>query len=127
MRAVTRSATLNFPVATTLTLTEVAERLVRTALTDHPDEAHITLLAISVSNLVDDAVLQLELPFGPPTPDDGAARPGSPVGAARWAVDRSMDDVRRRFGRDAVGYASVAVSASSSVPDAFRELAEHDD
>jgi DNA polymerase-4 len=38
-----------------------------------------------------------------------------------------MDDVRRRFGRAAVGYASAQMSEASSVPDAFRELAEHDD
>ncbi len=32
----------------------------------------------------------------------------------------------RRFGRDAVGYASVVLSDRRSVPDAFRELAEHE-
>jgi DNA polymerase IV len=122
MRSVTRSRTGADPVATTLTLTEMAERLVYAALNDHPDQRQISLLAISVSNLVDQPVLQLELPILP----DEAERPGSTVGAARWAVDHSMDAVRRRFGRSAVGYASVALSEHASVPDEFRELAERE-
>jgi DNA polymerase-4 len=109
-------------VSTTLTLIEIAEALVRIALADHPDQRQISLLAISMSNLVDQPVLQLELPVLP----DDAHRPGSNVGAARWAVDHSMDAVRRRFGRTAVGYASVALSQHASVPDEFRELAERE-
>jgi DNA polymerase-4 len=122
MRAVTRSYTGPDPVSTTLTLTEIAERLVHKALGDHPQQQQISLLAISVSNLVDQPVLQLELPLLP----DGAHRPGSAVGAARWAVDHSIDAVRVRFGRSAVGYASVVLSRYASVPDEFRELAEHE-
>jgi len=122
MKAVTRSHTSDAPVSSTLTLTETAEVLVRKALADHPAEAEVSLLAISVSNLVDQPVLQMELPVLP----DDAVRPGSPTGAARWAIDHSMDEVRRRFGRAAVGYAAVALSPHSSVPDEFRELAEHE-
>jgi len=72
MRAVTRSRTLPFALATTLTLTEVAEDLVRTALSENPGERQISLLAISVSNLVDQPVLQLELPLPPAQADDAA-------------------------------------------------------
>jgi DNA polymerase-4 len=122
MKAVTRSRTGAEPLATTLTLTEMAESLVRQALADHPSELEISLLAISVSNLVDQPVLQLELPVLP----DEAGRPGSPTGSARWAVDHSMDAVRRRFGRTAVGYAVVALSDMATVPDEFRELAERE-
>jgi len=49
--------------------------------------------------------------------------PGAP---ARGAVDRTVDALRDRFGRDAVGYARVALRADRGVPDAFRELAESD-
>ena len=122
MRAVTRSHTGSHSVSATLTLTEIAERLVYRALADHPDEYQISLLAISVSNLVDQPVLQLELPLQPDEPD----RPGSRIGAARWAVDHSIDAVRRRFGRAAVGYAGVVLSKYTSVSDEFRELAEHE-
>jgi len=122
VRAITRSHTGPYPVSTTLTLTEIAERLVYKALSDHPEQFRISLLAVSVSNLVDQPVLQLELPILP----DEATRPGSQIGAARWAVDHSMDAVRRRFGRSAVGYAGVVLSKHTSVPDEFRELAEHE-
>ena len=123
MRSVTRSLTLPGPVATTLTLTEVAEQLVWQAIRDQPGEStEVTLLAVSVSGIVDQEALQLELPLHP----DDPRRPGSEHGAARWAVDRSVDEVRRRFGPRAVGYLPAAMPRTRTVPDEFRELAEHD-
>ena len=121
--AVTRSRTLPAAISATRTLAEVAETLVRAALADHPPEAELTLLAISVSHLADSPALQLELPLALV---DEAVRPGTAAGAARWSVDQSIDAVRTRFGREAVGYASVALSALDLVPDEFRELAERD-
>ena len=121
MRSVTRSRTLEQPVATTLTLTEVAERLVWSAIADAPASSEITLLAVSVSNLTDQRAIQLELDLEP----DDPWRPGSATGAARRAVDGAMDQVRTRFGGDAVGYLP-AMSRATAVPDEFRELAEHD-
>jgi DNA polymerase-4 len=124
LRSVTRSITLAAPISTTLTLTEVATQLGGAALADHPDEREISLLAISVSKLVHEPALQLELPLGPAR--DGW-RSGSVTGAARWTLDRSVDAIRARFGRAAVGYASVMLTTDRHVPDEFRELAQHDD
>ena len=122
MRSVTRSVTRSTPVAATLTLTELAEQLVWQAIDDQrPREPEISLLAISVSNLVVLHAIQLELPLEPEDPQ----RPGSPQGAARWAADRSMDAIREKFGKDAVGYL-VELTGSNGVPDEFRELAEHE-
>ena len=121
LRSVTRAMTLAVAIATTLTLTEVAVDLATAVIADHPDEQDITLLAISVSKLIAQPTQQLELPV---TGEE--VRPGSPLGAARWAVDRSVDSIRAQFGRDSVGYAAVVFSAAARVPDAFRELAEHD-
>ncbi len=121
-QAVTRSITLPEAVATTLTLVEVARELTRRALADHPDEQFVSLLAVSVSNLEEQASLQLELAVG----SDDAHRPGSPTGSARWAIDRSMDAVRARFGSTAVGYTTPVLSGWTSVSDEFRELAQHD-
>jgi DNA polymerase-4 len=122
LRSVTRSVTLPVPISTTLTLTELASQLASVALADHPKEREITLLAVSVSHLVDEPALQLELPLGL---GDDRRRSGTPAGSALWALDRSVDEIRARFGRDAVGYATVVFSEVAHVPEELRELAEH--
>ena len=125
MRSVTRSVTLSVAISTTLTLTEVAERLALSAILDNEREREITLLAVSVSNLRPDHSLQLELPLGSlNVRRDAGLRLGSVVEASRWGVDRSVDAIRDKFGRTAVGYATVAFSAAERVPEEFRELAE---
>ena len=123
LRSVSRSITLDAPISTTAVLAEIAEELVRTVLAQHPCEKTISLLAISVSNLEERPELQLELPLGF---EDESRRPGSKRGMARWAADRAVDIIRDRFGWDAIGYGSVALGVSRSVPDAFRKLAERD-
>ena len=121
LRSVTRSATMAVAISATLTLTDVAVELAGTALADYPRERQISLLAVSVTNLVVEPALQLELPLGL---GDDRHRPGTARGAARWLADRSVDAIRARFGRDAVGYATVMMSDARGVPEAFRELAE---
>jgi DNA polymerase-4 len=124
LRAVTRSVTLSVAISTTLTLTEVAERLAHSAILDER-ESEITLIAVSVSNLRPDHSWQLELPLDSPNWRRTAGpRPGSVVEASRWGVDRSVDAIRDKFGRTSVGYATAALSAAERVPEEFRELAE---
>jgi DNA polymerase-4 len=123
LRAITRSITLPAAVSATSILAEIAKDLVRAALADYPAERQISLLAIAVSHLEDQPALQLELPI---ELGDDEQRPGTEAGAARWVLDRSVDQVRERFGREAVGYASVALREGGSVPDEFRELAQKD-
>jgi DNA polymerase IV len=123
LRSVTRSVTLDAPIAATAVLAEIAEELVNKVLADHPQEKVITLLAISVSQLETCLEIQLELPLGL---QDEERRPGAKRALARWSADRAMDKIRTRFGWQAVGYGSVVLGDSRSVPDAFRELAERD-
>lgn len=123
LRSVTRAVTLDTPVSATTILAEIAEELVRGVLAQHPEEKTISLLAISVSHLEDRPQLQLELPLGLA---DERRRPGTGRGLARWKADRAVDAIRERFGWQAVGYGSVVLGPSRSVPDAFRELAEKD-
>ena len=123
LRSITRSVTLDAPISATGILAEVAEELVRTALADHSRERTISLLAISVSHLENHWNMQLELPLGL----RGEERlPGSKRGMARWTADRAVDQIRGRFGWEAVGYGSVVLGLQRSVPDEFRELAEKD-
>jgi DNA polymerase IV len=123
LRSVSRAITRPAPISSTMALADIATDLVRGVLRDHPDETTISLVAISVSHLEEEAVLQLELPFG--LADDGQ-RPGSLKGMARLRADLALDAIRERFGQDAVGYGSSVVGAARSVPDAFRSLAEKD-
>ncbi len=116
MRAVTRSATFADPVPSTRALTEVASYLASRAI-EEEHQAQVTLLAVSVSHLRRAGGLQLSLPFEPRAGRDEAAR---------WAVDRSVDGVRQKFGRSAVGYGTVVLGREAMVPDEFRELAERD-
>ena len=123
LRSVTRSVTVPVGVSGTRTLTELAVELAGVALADHPCEREITLVAVSVSNLVAEAALQLELPLGLP---DQRRRPGTAAAARHRALDSSVDAVRLRFGQDAAGYARSALLGKGGAPDAFRELAERD-
>jgi DNA polymerase-4 len=125
LRSVTRSATLSVAISTTLTLTEVAENLAHAAIHENEREREITLIAVSVSNLRPEHSLQLELPLDRPNSLRGIGpRPKSIVEACRWGVDRSVDAIRDKFGRTAVGYAAVALTAANRVPEELRELAE---
>jgi DNA polymerase-4 len=116
--------TLQAPISSTQTLTDVAAQLVHAALDDHPGEREITLLAVSVSNLCNEMPMQLELPL---TGRAGHAvgGPNSATESARRSADRSVDAIRKKFGPAAVGYATVTLSEGHQVPDEFRELAEH--
>jgi DNA polymerase-4 len=121
LRSVTRSVTLPCPIASTLTLTEVAEVLVDAALADHVEERHVSLLAVGVSHLVAESPVQLELRLGV---GDDPVRPGTPSGAARWKADLAVDAIRSRFGRHVIGYSAGGETDDRGSPDGFRELAE---
>jgi DNA polymerase IV len=123
LRSVTRSVTFDAPISATAILAEIAEELVRSALAHHSGEKAISLLGISVSHLMKQMELQLELPLG--LGDEGRI-PGSKKGIARSAVDRAVDKIRERFGWEAVGYGSVTFLPHRSVPDEFRILAERE-
>ncbi|HXW34312.1 MAG TPA: hypothetical protein VEJ87_07010, partial [Acidimicrobiales bacterium] len=123
LHSITRSVTFPFATSSTLTLTESATQTAARGLVDHLDRRVITLLGVSLSNLVEEPNLQLELPLGL---SDELCRPGTQTGSSRWGVDRAMDAIRSRFGRKALAYGAIAFSDVGRVPEAFRELAQRD-
>ena len=123
LRSVTRSVTLDAPISATAILAEIAEELVRARARRSPATRRPSRCWRSRCRISRSAGLQLELPLGLA---DEKRRPGTQAGLARWAADRAIDKIRDRFGWEAVGYGSVALGLSRSVPDAFRELAEKD-
>jgi DNA polymerase-4 len=122
LRSVTRAISLPAPVSATRAVADVAEELVRSVLAAHPTERTISLLAISVSNLEPNGLVQLELPL---ERADDASRPGTKEGLARLRADGAVDAIRKRFGDRAIDY-GCASRAERSVPDEFRRLAEKD-
>ncbi len=82
----TRSHTLLRPTASTGVVLAIARRLVVDSL-PLLDERGLTLVGITVANLDDAAAVQLPLPF---------------PGLSDVAVDEAIDEVRDRFGTDAI-------------------------
>jgi DNA polymerase-4 len=82
----TRSQTLPQATAQTRAIWQTADGLLTTAM-PLIERQGLTLVGISVANLDDDRAVQLSLPFD--AYSDGA-------------LDRALDEVRRRFGPDAV-------------------------
>lgn len=82
----TRSHTLSFPTARTETILVTAQTVLRTAEPMIRAQG-LTLVGIAVSNLEPDEAMQLVLPFEK---------------ASGMALDTALDDIRKRFGSDAV-------------------------
>jgi DNA polymerase-4 len=122
LRSVTRATTVPHGVSATRTITKIATDLAGRALAHHPDERQITLLAVSVTNLVPEPCVQLELPL---ETERARSECSAIAPNADWrGVDRSVDAVRARFGHRSVGYAAARFGDADHVPEAFRELAE---
>ena len=107
LRSVTRAKTLPEGIATTRALADISLALARKALDENPREREINLLAISVSKLADEEMVLEDTPL--------------------HALDQAADAVRAKFGRQAVGHASVMCRDGDRVPDEFRSLAEADE
>ncbi len=117
---VSRSETLDAPVSATDAIDKVARRLLRQAI-DDPTEP-VTLVGVSVSGLFEAAGVQMELGL-----DAGEVEhAGSQAADAGEAVDRQVDEIRRRFGDKAVIRAGLMDRDDRNAPEEFRRLAEKD-
>jgi DNA polymerase-4 len=82
----TRSHTLSRATAHTQTILEIARQLLGAAMPTIERQG-LTLVGVAVANLDDDDAVQLTLPF---------------EGYSQMALDEALDEVRRRFGPNAV-------------------------
>ncbi len=114
-----RSTTLAAPVNSTDALFTVTMELVDRAVAEAAAGRGLSLIGLSVSKLVVAPHLQLELPLGLAA---DTRRSGSTVALSRSLLDAAVDDVRERFGKEAV-LAGSTMTRPGLVPDEFGDLA----
>ena len=89
-------------------------------LEEYPDRG-LSLLGISMSNLVPASPLQLQLPL---FEDDLVG--GSSREMELQALDAAVDDLRGRFGRDAVGPGSDLLGESTAFSEGLSSIMTRD-
>ncbi|MFQ5518146.1 MAG: DNA polymerase IV [Acidimicrobiia bacterium] len=124
---VTRCTTVRVPVASTAGIYTISTELLKVLLVDRAAGRGLRLLGVSVSKLAYSPHVQLELPFA-----DLAVCPGIGGGLrdqAELRLDTAVDSLRNRFGKSAVGRASVLLDSGSRglVADEFSELMTRQD
>lgn len=121
LSSVTRSATVHTPTASTSALIAIERRLLQKVLDEHPNH-EITLLGVSTSGLGVGEPIQLALGV-----DDEATGGGTPEELVSQALDESVDELRRRFGRDVVTHGSDLLSGRTDHTDGLSEVMTRDD
>lgn len=124
-RTITRSRTLRSATSSTAALYATAVDLLDRTWT--PEEGGLRLLGITGSNIEHSPFVQLEFPLDLPG-DSALLRAGTREAAVHDALDHQVDELRAKFGRDAVGFASAMLQGrrDSPVPVALSELMEQD-
>ncbi len=120
LSAVTRSATLATPTAATQPIVDIATLLARKVLDEYP-KYEISLVGVSTSGLGIDEPHQLA--FGV----DGATSGGTPKELEYEALDDSVDELRRRYGRGVIAHGSDLLSERSSFGDGLSEVMTPDE
>ncbi len=121
LSSVTRSATVRSPTASTAALMAIERRLLQKVLDRYPKH-EITLLGVSTSGLGFDEPIQLAFDV-----DDDALGGGTPHEIGSRALDESVDEVRRRFGRDILAHGSDLLSERTDFSDGLAEVMIKDD
>ena len=120
LESVTRSTTMRTASASSAVLYRTALDLTDGVLDEFPDQG-LSLLGISMSNLVPASPLQLELPL---FADDLVG--GSPRELDLQALDAAVDDLRDRFGSDAIGPGSDLLGYRSPFAEGLSRIMTRD-
>ncbi len=120
LESITRSTTMRTASASSAVLFRTAVDLTDGVLDEFPDRG-LSLLGISMSNLGPASPLQLELPMF----DDDLVG-GSPRELELQALDAAVDDLRERFGRDAVGPGSDLLGHRSRFAEGLSDIMTRD-
>lgn len=116
LTSVTRSATVPAPTASTGAIVEIARPLLQKVLDEYPKH-ETTLLSVAATGLGVNEPIQLALGV-----DDDAVGGGTPDEIESDALDRSVDELRERFGRDIVLHGSDLFSGRTDFSEGLSEI-----
>jgi DNA polymerase-4 len=120
LSSVTRSATMQTPTAATQAIMDVGIQLLAKVLDEYPRH-EISLLGVSTAGLGRGEPLQLALGV------DDTTTGGTPKELEYGALDESVDELRRRYGRDVISHGSDLLSGRSSFGDGLSEVMTPDE
>jgi DNA polymerase IV len=121
LSSVTRSATMPTPTAATGAILDVAIRLLQKVVDEYPKH-ETSLVGISTSGLGVGEPMQLAMGV-----DDTVSSGGTPKELEYRALDASVDELRRRFGRSVVTHGSDLLSERTSFGDGLSNIMTRDD
>ena len=121
LSSVTRSATVQTPTASTGAIVEIARPLLQKVLDEYPKH-ETTLLSVAATGLGVNEPIQLALGV-----DDDGRGGGTPDELESDALDRSVDELRKRFGRDIVSHGSDLLSGRTDFTDGLSDIMTRDD
>lgn len=121
LTSVTRSATVQTPTASTGAIIEIARPLLQKVLDEYPKH-ETTLLSIAATGLGVNEPIQLALGV-----DEDARGGGTPEELESDALDRSVDELRARFGREILLHGSDLLSGRSDFTDGLSSIMTRDD
>ena len=120
LSSVTRAATMPTPTASTQAILDVGIRLLAKVLDEYPRH-EISLLGVSTAGLGMGEPLQLALGV------DDATSGGTPKELEFGALDESVDELRRKYGKDVITHGSDLLSGRSAFSDGLSDVMTPDE
>ena len=120
LSAVTRSATMETPTAATGAIFDLASKLLQKVVDEYPKH-ETSLIGITTAGLAVGEPMQLAMGV-----DDVTTTGGSPKELEFQALDSSVDELRRKFGRSAITHGSDLMSARTEFSQGLSDIMAKD-